>query len=70
VKLPVSDPRFYEWIAVSHKDGWRIKSGCRWFTLQEAFDHWTSPGYDGPPEVRETVGFALAWLERQPTAFA
>ena len=63
--LPVAEPRAYRWAAVAHSDGWRITAGCRWFTLDEARAHWQCPSYIGPQSVRETVGPALDWLERQ-----
>ena len=37
-----TDPRGYDFIAIRHDDGWRIKAGCRWFTLPEAIAHWTA----------------------------
>lgn len=61
--LPVSEPRRYTWMAIKEPDGWRIRAGCRNFTIKEARAHWTAPDYDGPECVRETVGFALDWLE-------
>ena len=36
-----TDPRGYDFVAIRHDDGWRIKAGCRWFTLPEAVSHWT-----------------------------
>ena len=36
------DPRGYRFIAVAHADGWRIKAGCRWFTVDEALAHWAN----------------------------
>lgn len=44
VVLPVGDPRGYVPVAVRHGDSWRISAGCRWFTLEEARDHW-GPSY-------------------------
>ena len=66
IPLPVAEPRVYRWVAVAHSDGWRIAAGCRWFTVAEARAHWNSPEYIGPQSVRDTVGPALDWLERQP----
>ena len=31
-ELDMADPRGYRPLAVAHIDGWRISSGCRWFT--------------------------------------
>ena len=36
-----TDTRSYDFVAIRHDDGWRIKAGCRWFTLPEAVSHWT-----------------------------
>lgn len=65
-RLPVSDPRGYTWLAIYENTAWRIRSGCRNFTLAAAREHWLSPYYHGPATVRETVGFALDWLEAKP----
>lgn len=62
VRMPVSDPRGYAWLAIWEKDEWRIHAGCRNFTIEEARAHWMSPDYDGPDTVRETVPMALDWL--------
>lgn len=40
-ELDMTDPRGYRPIAVAHADGWRIASGCRWFTVPEALAHWS-----------------------------
>ena len=61
--MPVSEPRAYTWLATKEANGWRIRAGCRNFSIQEAREHWLSPDYDGPETVRDTVGFALDWLE-------
>ena len=37
-----TDPRGYDFVAIRHDDGWRIKAGCRWFMLPEAIAHWTT----------------------------
>ena len=46
--LAVGDPRGYRPIAVKHADGWRIASGCRWFTVAEALAHWGAADYHTP----------------------
>lgn len=66
IKLPVDDPRGYLWLAVAQDDGWIIWVGCRWMTIPEARQHWLSPDYRGPDEVKAAVGPALDWLEQQP----
>lgn len=41
------DPRDYRFIGVWHDvGGWRIKAGCRWFSLEAARDHWGPNGRD------------------------
>ncbi len=35
------DGRGYRFVGVNHDRGWMVKAGCRWFTMQEAEDHWT-----------------------------
>jgi hypothetical protein len=35
------DPRGYRFIGINHDDGWRVKAGCRWFTMAEAERHWS-----------------------------
>ena len=63
VRLPVSDPRGYTWIAVHNGDEWRIHAGCRvnW-SIDEARAHWLAADYNGPETAKQTVGFALDWL--------
>lgn len=58
-KMPVKDGLGYDWYAIWHKDGPRIKAGCRWFTFQQARDHWLDPDYDGPESVKDTIEPAL-----------
>jgi uncharacterized protein YjbI with pentapeptide repeats len=65
-QLQISEPMPYRWSAVNYGDHWMIAAGCRWFTLAEARARWLSPDYDGPQSVRDTVGPALDWLEKQP----
>lgn len=61
--LPVSEPRSYTWLAILEGEEWRIRAGCRNFSIEEARAHWLSDDYDGPLTVKETVGLALDWLE-------
>ena len=63
-RLPVSDHRGYTWLAIWNGKEWRVYAGCRvaW-SIDQARVHWLSPNYDGPQSVRETVGFALDWIE-------
>ena len=64
--LPVSDPRGYTWLAIVESGAWRIRAGCRTFTIAEARAHWLAASYSGPASVQETVGFALDWIEAKP----
>jgi len=38
------DSRGYHFFGVQQADGWRVKAGCRWFTIPEAIEHWTVKG--------------------------
>jgi hypothetical protein len=66
LSLPVSDPRGYHHHAIWCGAEWRIRAGCRDFSIAEAREHWLSDDYDGPTMLRETMSFALDWLDRQP----
>jgi hypothetical protein len=44
----MADPRGYRPVAVAHADGWRISSGCRGLTVEEALAHWSSPEHEAP----------------------
>ena len=63
--LPVQDPRGYSWPhAVQCDDGlWRIRAGCRFFTIAEARDHW-GPSYLGGRRIGDMYLAAVDWLER------
>jgi len=37
-----ADLRGFRFVGVQHADGWRVKAGCRWFTVPEAIEHWTA----------------------------
>ena len=69
-KLPVSDPRGYSWIARAEDGEWIVYAGCRCFPVEHAREHWLSDDYDGPEDVKSTVGSALDWLEKQPAPVA
>ena len=66
--LPVAEPRGYRWGAVVFNGAWRVQAGCRNYSVAEAREHWLSPDYAGPQSVKETVKFALDWLETQNPA--
>lgn len=49
------DERGYRFVAVPHDDGIRIAAGCRWFTLQEAREHWDGNRRETHAECRARV---------------
>ncbi len=70
VRLDMVDPREYQPIAVAHKDGcWMIKSGCQWFTVTEALEHWGS-GYVGDRSIGDRYLRAIAALPPCPEVSA
>ena len=34
------DDRGYRFVAVKHDAGWMVQAGCRWFTAEQALEHW------------------------------
>jgi hypothetical protein len=64
--LPVVDTRGYHHHAIWCGVEWRVRAGCRDFSIAEARAHWLTDRYIGPAMVRETMSFALDWLEKQP----
>lgn len=46
IVLDMTDPRGYIPVAIAWDDGWRIYSGCRWFTVSEALEHWRNPKHE------------------------
>ena len=62
--LPIHDPRGYRCVAVWHSDGWRIASGCRWFGVGEAREHWGA-NYSGDRAIGDAYLAALDWLAHQ-----
>jgi hypothetical protein len=67
--LPVQDYRGYSWPhAVECRDGlWRIRAGCRFFTIAEARDHWGA-SYKGDRELGDMYLYAVEWLESKIAA--
>jgi len=61
--LPVADPRGYMAYACLKKGEVRICSGCRDFTIREAFSHWNIDTYLGEPYIGELYFNALEWME-------
>jgi hypothetical protein len=64
--LPVADTRGYHHHAIWCDTEWRVRAGCRDFSIAEARAHWLTDSYTGPAMVRETMASALDWLEKQP----
>ena len=63
--LPVQDPRGYSWPHAIQCDGgeWRIRAGCRFFTIPEARDHW-GESYEGERRTGDMYLAAVDWLEK------
>lgn len=53
--LAVGDPRGYRPIAVRHGDSWRIYSGCRSFTVEQALDHWRNSEFGYVKAIKEQL---------------
>jgi len=68
VAVPVVDLRGYTWLAIYENDEWRIRAGCRNFSIPEAQEHWTADDYDGPDSVKATIDNALDWVLEQDTS--
>lgn len=67
LRLDMTDPREYQPVAVAWADGWRIASGCRWFTVPGALDHWGSPNYIGNKAIAARYLRAINDLPPCPT---
>ena len=63
--LPVQDPRGYSSPhGILCSDGeWRIRSGCRFFTVPEAREHWGKT-YRGNRRTGDMYLAAVDWLEK------
>jgi len=59
------DSRDYEFFVVQHRDGIRIKAGCRWFTMKEAQEHWLSSSYEGPPTIKARLEFIIQEVQHR-----
>jgi len=63
--LPVQDMRGYAFAhAVNTDGGWRIRVGCRDFSIAEARKHW-GEAYEGDREQGDMYLHAIEWLERK-----
>ena len=63
--LHAQDPRGYSWPHAIQCDGgeWRIRAGCRFFTIPEARDHW-GESYEGERRIGDMYLAAVDWLEK------
>jgi hypothetical protein len=62
--LPVQDLRGYSFThAIQTNEGWRIRAGCRDFSIEEAKAHW-GEGYDDR-EIGDMYLYAVEWLEKK-----
>ena len=65
ILLPAQDPRGYSWShATLTDDGWKIRAGCRDFSIEEAKAHW-GESYDGDREIGDMYLYAIEWLEKK-----
>ena len=63
--LPVADPRGYVFAhAVLCGDVWRVRIGCRDFTIAEAREHWGA-SYQGERWIGDMYLHALDWFEER-----
>jgi hypothetical protein len=63
--LPVCDMRGYSFAhATLFGTEWRIRAGCRDFSIQEARKHW-GENYTGDREQGDMYLYAIDWLERK-----
>ena len=63
--LPVQDPRGYSWphAILCSDEEWRIRAGCRFFTIPEARAHW-GESYEGERRTGDMYLHAVDWLEK------
>ena len=63
--LPVGDPRGYSFAHAVLCDGeWRVRAGCRDFSIAEAREHW-GEFYKGERWIGDMYLAALDWLENR-----
>lgn len=63
--LPVQDSRGHSFAhAIETESGWRIRVGCRDFSIEEAKAHW-GDAYKGDREQGDMYLYAIEWLERK-----
>ncbi len=63
--LPVQDTRGYSFAhAIETDEGWRIRAGCRDFSIEDAREHWGA-GYKGDREQGDLYLYAVDWIEKK-----
>jgi len=63
--LPCQDPRGYSFPhAIECAGKWRIRAGCRDFSIAEAREHW-GENYDGDRDQGDMYLYAIDWLEKK-----
>ncbi len=63
--LPVQDMRGYAFPHTIETDkGWRVRAGCRDFSIEEAKAHW-GENYEGDREQGDMYLHAIDWLEKK-----
>ena len=65
IRLDMVDPREYKPVAVATDEGWRIYSGCRSFTVEEALCHWGDT-YQDEREIGDRYLRAIKTLPECP----
>jgi len=65
ILLPVQDPRGYSFVfAIECNDGWRVRAGCRDFTIEQALEHW-GDSYKGDRGIGDAYLYAVNWLKEK-----
>jgi len=68
ILLPVQDVRGYSFAhAAKCGEEWRIRAGCRNFSIDEALEHWGSPEYEDR-ERGDLYVYAVEWLKKKVAA--
>ena len=63
--LPVQDRRGHAFAhAINTDGGWRIRAGCRDYSIDEALEHW-SEAYEGDREEGDLYLYAVNWLKNK-----
>ena len=63
--LPVADHRGYGFAhAVNTADGWRIRAGCRYFSIDQSLEHW-GDAYYVHKDIGDMYIQAIKWLQEK-----